>query len=242
MMIGQRPTYWSKSTHIVEGCNWSFGVYRRLFARILNWNYILKLLDDSGATIIPWGLGNRVACIEEPYTMHGAYHTAGLRCIHEQSQCERPHHVLWSTSARSLIWKESQRRQWEESKTSTRGQCSNQQGASYGTMFNNHNWERTYFQIIWESWNSPAYRRECLLYWLRWQTVIETSSLNVTIRMSASHYHLLGMQWQSGIRHCSCLREPTDYENSPSSGSSIKNTVNTGHCSQHRLNGPLSTP
>jgi len=28
-----------------------------------------------------------VACIEEPYTVHGARHTAGFRCIHEQSRC-----------------------------------------------------------------------------------------------------------------------------------------------------------
>ena len=26
-----------------------------------------------------------MACIEEPHTMHGAHHTAGFRCIHEQT-------------------------------------------------------------------------------------------------------------------------------------------------------------
>jgi len=32
--------------------------------------------------------GIEFAGIEEPHTMHGARHTAGFRCIHEQSQCK----------------------------------------------------------------------------------------------------------------------------------------------------------
>jgi len=35
-----------------------------------------------------------VAHIEKPYTLHGARHSAGFGCIHEQSGCKRPQQVL----------------------------------------------------------------------------------------------------------------------------------------------------
>jgi len=41
--------------------------------------------------------------------------------------------------------------------------------------------------------------------------------------------------------HWSCFREPTDYENSPTSGFNIQNTVISVHSSQHRMNGPFSS-
>jgi len=66
---------------------------------------------------------DRVAYIDEPHTMHGAHHTTGFRCIHEQSGCKWPHQVLGSPWARSAIWREQNYRHWKESKTSIRGQC-----------------------------------------------------------------------------------------------------------------------
>jgi len=107
-----------------------------------------------------------LACIEKPYTMHGARHTAGFRCIHEQSRCQRPHEILGSPWARSAICREWNQRHWEESKTSKRGQCENQWGVGHETRFNKDNWESTYFMIFWKSWNWPLYSRECLQYWL----------------------------------------------------------------------------
>jgi len=65
---------------------------------------------------------NRMASIEEPHTMHGAHHTAGFRCINQQSWCKGPHQVLgspWAQSAISRKWKHSH---WEELKASKRGQ------------------------------------------------------------------------------------------------------------------------
>jgi len=46
---------------------------------------------------------------------------------------------------------------------------------------------------------------------------------------------------QGGIRHWSCLSKPTNYANSPASGSRIQNIQSTGHCSQHRMNRPSSS-
>jgi len=44
---------------------------------------------------------------------------------------------------------------------------------------------------------------------------------------------------QVGTWPISSLSEPTDYENSPATGSNIQNPANTGDSSQHRMNGPL---
>jgi len=46
---------------------------------------------------------------------------------------------------------------------------------------------------------------------------------------------------QGGIRHWSCLIEPSNYEISPASGSRLHNTAITGHCSQRSKNGPSSS-
>jgi len=73
------------------------------------------------AAIDTWGLWNRVAYIEEPYTMHGACHTTSFRCIHEQSRCERPHQVLGSPWERLVILREWKHRYREESKTGKEG-------------------------------------------------------------------------------------------------------------------------
>jgi len=137
------------------------------------------------AVINTWGLWNPVACIEAPHTMHGARHTAGFRCIHEQSQCKRPHQVLGSPWVQSAIWREGMHRFWEESKTSKTGQRLNQQRVGHETRFSNRNWESTYFKILSMSWNWPSYSRECLLYWLCWHLVIEMSSLTVKKPKSA---------------------------------------------------------
>jgi len=107
-------------------------------------------------------------------------------------------------------------------------------------MFSKHNWESTYFNIFWKFWNWPSYNRECLLYWLTWHLVIETSSLTVKKPMSALQYYLLWMWRHIGTWHWSYLSEPTDQENSPASGSKIEHTVITGHSSQLRMNGLLS--
>jgi len=44
-----------------------------------------------------------------------------------------------------------------------------------------------------------------------------------------------------GIEHWSCLSEPTDHKYSPTSASSIENTVITTDCSQPRMKGPSSS-
>ena len=168
--------------------------------------------------------------------MHSARHTAVFRCIHEQSRCKRLHQVLgspWAQSAISREWKHTHR---EESKTSNRMQCSNQQGGGPETRFSKDNWKSTYFKIFWMSWNWPLYSREYLLYWLHWHLVVETSSLTVKKRKSASQYYLLWMWRHVGTQHWSCLSKSTNYENSPASGSKIQNTGITSHSSQHRMN------
>jgi len=161
----------------------------------------------------PLGPPQLVACIDELHTMRGACPTAVIRWIDQQSQCERPHQFLGSPCMWSAIWRECKNRQWEGSKTSKRGQCSNEQGVGYETRFSKDNWESTYFKIFWKSWNSPSYCRECLLYWLCWHLVIEPSSLTVKQRKSASRYYPVWMWRHVGIRHWRCLTERTDYEN-----------------------------
>jgi len=47
-----------------------------------------------------------VACNEEPHTLHGTRHTAGIRCNDEQSRCKQPHQVLASACVQSAIWRE----------------------------------------------------------------------------------------------------------------------------------------
>jgi hypothetical protein len=82
-MISQGPTYWRKASGTFEGCNRSCLTYQRACAWIYGWGCFLTLLDDTRAAMNAWGLRNRVACIEEPYSMHGTQHIAGFRCIHE---------------------------------------------------------------------------------------------------------------------------------------------------------------
>jgi len=86
-----------------------------------------------------------------------------------------------------------------------------------------------------------VYSRKCLLYWLRWHLVVKTSSLTVKKPKSASWYYSLRMWRHIGIWHWSWLSEPNNYVNAPASGVRIQNTVNTGHSSQQRMNGPLSS-
>jgi len=81
--------------------------------------------------------------------MHGSHHSACSKCIHEQSECERPHQVLASQWPRSGIGDESQHRHWEELKTSKGGQYSTQQSVGHATWFSNDNWESKYFKILW---------------------------------------------------------------------------------------------
>jgi len=122
-MIGQGTTYCSKTSCTFAGCAGSFGAHQRSFAQNYHGYRFLKLLDDTRAALNTWGLWNRVACIEEPHTMYGTRNTAGCRCIHEHSKCKRPHKVLGSLWARSVIWRELKHRHREESKNSKRGQC-----------------------------------------------------------------------------------------------------------------------
>ena len=200
---------------------------------------MLELLDDSRAAINPWGLLNQVPCIEEPHTMVGASHTAGFRCIHEQSLCRRPHQVMGSPWAWSVIWREWKHRHWEEPKTANRGQCSNKQCVGYETRFGQDKWESIYFKIVWKFWNWPSYSIECLLNWLHWHLDVETSSFAVKKPKYKSQCYLLWMWKHRGISHQSCLSEPTYYENSPVSGSRIPNTAIISHSSKLRMNGPL---
>ena len=180
-----------------------------------------------------------MVCIEEPHTVHGARHTAGFRYIHEQSWCTRQHQVLGSPWAISAIWWEWKHGHREESKTSKRGRCKNQYCISHETRFSKDNSKSTYFMIFWNSWNWSSYSRECLLYWLRWHLVVELSSLTVKEPMSALRYFRLWMWRQVGTVHCSYSSCPTDYGNSHVSGFNIQNTLNTSHCSQHKMNGRL---
>jgi len=121
-LIGQAPTYWSKGSNPFDGSSWSFKAYQQPVGWDYDWYCLLKLHNDTRATINTWGLCRPVARIEEPHTFHGAHHTAGIRCIHEQSWCPRVHQVLGSPWTHSTIWKEWKRRHGKESKASKRGQ------------------------------------------------------------------------------------------------------------------------
>jgi hypothetical protein len=178
-MIGQGPTLWSKASHIFERCVSSFGAYLCVFAWYYDWWLFLKLLDDTRAAINTWSIWNRVVWIEERYTMHCTCHTAGLGCIHLESRCKRPHQVLRSPSAWWAIWWEWKLRYRKEAKTSKWRQCQNQQDVGHETRFGKHKWERTYFMIVWKSWNWPSYSRQCSWYWLYWHMVAQTSLMTV---------------------------------------------------------------
>jgi len=182
-----------------------------------------------------------VACIEPPHSIYDAHYTAGFRCIHEPSWCESLQHVLGSPWERTAIWRKWQHRHWEESKTSKRRQCWNQYGVGHETRFSKHNWESTYFMIMWKSWNWPSNSSECLLYWLHWHLVIETSSLTLKESKSASRNFQLWMWGHIWTLHWSCSNMSTTYMDSPASGSEIQNTVITGHSLQHKMNRPLSS-
>ena len=95
--------------------------------------------------------------------------------------------------------------------------------------------------IFWKSWSWPSYSRECLLYWLRWRLVAETSSLTVREQKSALPYIRLWMCRHVRTLHWSCLSMPTAYRNSPTSGSQTQNMLNIGHYSQLMINGRLSS-
>jgi len=93
--------------------------------------------------------------------------------------------------------------------------------------------------IFWKSGNWPSYSRECLLYWLRWHLVVETSSLNVKKPKFASRYYRLWMRRQVVTHHWSCWSTPTENGNSHASDSKIQNTLIASHFSQLKMKGPL---
>jgi len=105
-ILGQGSTYWSKASHTFEGSSRLVWDYWRPFPWNHNWKCILKVLNDKGATIDPWGQWNRLPCNTEPYTLHGASHLACFGFIHQQSLCEMPHQVFVSSWGRSAIWRE----------------------------------------------------------------------------------------------------------------------------------------
>jgi len=142
--IGRGPTYWSKASSTFEGHAWSCWAYWRLFAWNYDWWCLLKLLNDTRAAIDTRVLRNRVACIEEPHTMHGARHTAGFRCIHEQSRCERPHEVLGSPWVWLAIGRQWSHSHCDESKASERRQHKNQYRVGHEIRFHEDNVESTY--------------------------------------------------------------------------------------------------
>jgi hypothetical protein len=53
--------------------------------------------------------------------MHLAHHTAGLRCIHEQSQCKRQRQIMGIPWARSAIWREWKHRHRERQRLRKEG-------------------------------------------------------------------------------------------------------------------------
>ena len=103
------------------------------------------------------------------------------------------------------------------------------------------NWESTFFTIFWQSWNWPWYNYECWLYWLHWHLAVEPSSLTLKNPQYESQYCQLWMWRESGFWHWSGMTVPTDYENSPASGSIIPNSFIARHSSQHGTNGPSSS-
>jgi len=90
--------------------------------------------------------------------------------------------------------------------------------------------------IFWKSWNWPSYGRECLLYWLCWHLVIETSSLTIKKPKSALPYFPLWMWRHDGTLYWKCSTATTDNRNSHESGFKIQNTVITGHSTHHKMN------
>ena len=171
--------------------------------------------------------------------MNGAHHTAGFRCIHERSQCKRPHEDLVSPWVWSAICREWNHRYQQESKISKRGQLSNCQVVGPETRFGKDSWEIRYFMIFWKSWKWPLYSREFWQYWLCLHLVAETSTLTFKNPKSALQYFRLWMWRQGATQHQSCSSAPTNYRNSNASGSKIENTVITAHLSQPKIRGPL---
>jgi len=72
------------------------------------------------------------------------------------------------------------------------------------------------------------------MYWLRYHLVIQTSSLADNEPKSPSLNCGLSMWTHIGTRYQSCIRALSISINSHSSGSSTRNTVITGHSSQHQ--------
>jgi len=95
--------------------------------------------------------------------------------------------------------------------------------------------------IFWKSLTWPSYSWEWLLNWLHWHLVPETSSFTVKTRKSALQYFRFWMSAHVRTQHWSCSSMPTDYGNSHASGPNIQNSVITGHSSQLKMNGPLSS-
>jgi len=116
-------TYWSKASHIFWGRTSFFWAYWWPLTWDYNWQCLPKSLDDSGTTINPWSLRNRVACNQEPHTMYGAHHSASIGFIHVQSRCNRLHQILGSPWPAEAIWRGRKHSHWEESKTAKRGRC-----------------------------------------------------------------------------------------------------------------------
>jgi len=100
-------------------------------------------VDDSG-------LQNGVASMEEPQTMCGAHHSACFKCIDEESLCEMPHQVLGNWSMRLAISREWKNGDWEEWKTSKRGQCLNEHSVGHETRFSRIT-EKVYISSNFES-------------------------------------------------------------------------------------------
>ena len=89
------------------------------------------------------------------------------------------------------------------------------------------------------SWNWPSYSRECLLYWLCWHLAVETSSLGVKQQKSTLQYFQSSVWRHVRTLHSSFPSGPTNYGNPQVSGFRIQNTLHTGQCSQHKMNGEL---
>jgi len=98
-----------------------------------------------------------------------------------------------------------------------------------------------YFNIFWKFWRASSYSRQCVVYWLNWYLVVETSSMTVKKPKCALRYNLWWMWRDFGTRHLHCMSEPTNCQNSPTNGSKIQNTVNTGHYSQYTTTGLVSS-
>jgi len=116
-MIGQRHTHCRKACRTFERCAWSCWTCPRPLAWDYDRQWFLEWLEDMRTAINTSVLRNRVACIEEPHIMYGAHHTAGFRCIHEQSGWNGLRQVLGSPWAQSAIWREWKHRHWNQSKT-----------------------------------------------------------------------------------------------------------------------------